>query len=230
MNSTYLLLVNSIRQRGLIHAPVIQRNGELVVGECRLEACKRLGWTNIAVQYIDELDPTHLRAVELEENIRRRNIEWKEECLAVKELHDMHRAEDPSWSMEDTGKTLGMTNSSTHERIQVARELLNGNSRVVAAPRLSTATGIIRRTAERAKTAATVALTEAINPPTEASPIITADFREWAKTYTGPKFNFIHCDFPYGIGADKFVQGAAPTHGGYEDDEDTYYNLIAVPS
>lgn len=218
-------LADSIRQRGLIHAPVIQRNGELVVGECRLEACKRLGWTNIAVQYIDELDPTHFRAVELEENIRRKNIEWKEECLAVKELHDMHRAEDPTWSVEDTGKTLGMSVMLASDRLNVARELLNGNERVVEAPRLSTARGIIRRTAERAKTAASVALTEAINPPTEASPIIIADFREWAKTYTGPKFNFIHCDFPYGIGADKFVQGAASTHGGYDDSADNYLAL-----
>jgi ParB-like chromosome segregation protein Spo0J len=221
-------LSDSIHKSGLIHPPVIQRSLELVVGECRVAACRRLGWTNIPIQYIDELDPAALRVVELEENIRRKAVEWKDECLAVKELHDMHRAEDPTWSETDTGKTLGFSQVSISERLTVARELLNGNQRVMEAPRLSTARGIVSRAASRAKTAASVALTEAINPPTKASPIITADFREWAKTYTGPKFNFIHCDFPYGIGADKFVQGAAPTHGGYDDSEQLYWQLCST--
>ena len=39
--------------------------------------------------------------------------------------------------------------------------------------------------------------------PTSEIPIITADFTEWAPTYTGQKFAFIHCDFPYGINTDK---------------------------
>ena len=30
-------------------------------------------------------------------------------------------------------------------------------------------------------------------------------------------FNFIHCDFPYGINADGFDQGSAAEMGGYED-------------
>ena len=30
-------------------------------------------------------------------------------------------------------------------------------------------------------------------------PVIAANFLEWAPMYTGPRFNLIHCDFPYGI-------------------------------
>ena len=32
-----------------------------------------------------------------------------------------------------------------------------------------------------------------------ALPIIQGDFRTWAPGYSGPRFNLIHCDFPYGI-------------------------------
>ena len=32
-----------------------------------------------------------------------------------------------------------------------------------------------------------------------ALPVMQANFLEWASTYTGPRFNLIHCDFPYGI-------------------------------
>lgn len=223
-----LSLSDSISKRGLIHPPVITRDNVLVVGECRVAAVSRLGWTNIPVQYIDELDNTALRAVELEENVRRKNLEWREECLAVKEYHDLRRAEEPVWRQEDTGQELNYSNQRVAELIKVASEILKGNERVIAAPRLSTAIGINRRAEDRAKGAASVALTEAFGAPAKAEPdpILTADFREWAKTYDGSKFNFIHCDFPYGIGADKFVQGAAATHGGYDDSESTYHDLI----
>lgn len=219
-------LTESIRKRGLIHPPVLSRDGTLVVGECRVEAARNLGWTHIPIQYIDELDDRVLRAVELEENVRRKNLEWKEECLAVKEYHDLKKAEENSWTTEDTGTELGYSRQRAEECISVAQEILNGNSRVIAAPRLSTARGIVRRAIDRAKSSALVSIAETIAPRTEADPILTADFLKWAPAYTGPKFNFIHCDFPYGIGADKFVQGAAPIHGGYDDTEDTYFTLV----
>lgn len=222
-------LADSISKRGLIHPPIIDRNSILVVGECRLEAVRRLGWTSIPVQYIDELDPTNLRAVELEENVRRKNLEWREECLAVKEYHDLRRAEEPDWRVDFTGEELGFSRDAIEDRLNVAKELLSGNTRVTEAPKFSTAKGIIRRANERAQATASVALTEAFGAvPKEPDSILTADFREWAPAYSGPKFNFIHCDFPYGIGADKFVQGAAPTHGGYKDDEESYWELCST--
>ena len=220
-------LADSINKRGLIHPPVLSRDGTLVVGECRVEAVRALGWTHIPIQYIDELDNRMLRAVELEENVRRKNLEWKEECLAVKEYHDLKKAEEDSWTAEDTGKELGYSDPRIRECLAVAREILNGNERVIAAPRMSTARGIVRRATDRAKSSALVAVAESITPASDTSPILTIDFCEWAPSYTGPKFNFIHCDFPYGIGADKFVQGSAPTHGGYSDTADTYFNLIS---
>lgn len=57
--------------------------------------------------------------------------------------------------------------------------------------------------------------------------IINADFCEWAKTYTGDKFNFLHCDFPYGIDTDKRQQGnKVAIYGGYEDTSENYWRLV----
>ncbi len=224
-------LASSIAKRGLIHPPVIQRTGELVVGECRLQAARDLGWTHIPVQFTDELDPQHLRSIELEENLRRKNLDWPDECAAVREIHSLRKMEDPSHTLEDTGKELGYSGMRIQQILAVAKGLVEGDdvtkARIKASANMSKASGVARRAAERAKTSSLIGITEAINPPDpSADPIITTDFREWAPTYTGPKFNFIHCDFPYGIGADKFVQGGAPTHGGYADDEGTYWSLV----
>lgn len=58
-------------------------------------------------------------------------------------------------------------------------------------------------------------------------PFIHADFNLWvAEPWRGPKFNFIHCDFPYGINYDKHGKGAADKFGGYEDTAEVYYALL----
>lgn len=62
-----------------------------------------------------------------------------------------------------------------------------------------------------------------ITPPEES--ILNQDFVEFASTYSGPKFNLIHCDFPYGIDLDKSEQAKTASYGGYDDSEETYWKL-----
>lgn len=223
-------LADSIRRLGLINPIVISRANELVAGECRLSACALLGWTHIPGQYTDEVDAAHLRAIELEENIKRQALPWEDECRAILEFHNLHVAEEPTWNQVSTSKALGIDPSTVTNKIQVAKELIKGNSKVLAAPRFSTAKGIVSRAESRAQEQAIESLRGGKKPsaPDDESPILTADFLEWSKTYTGPKFNFVHCDFPFGIGADKNQQGGAvETHGGYNDTEEHYWNLCS---
>lgn len=58
--------------------------------------------------------------------------------------------------------------------------------------------------------------------------ILNADFFEFVKTYSGPAFNFLHLDFPYGIRHDKSQAGNTAQYGTYEDTEDLYKNLCQV--
>jgi hypothetical protein len=58
---------------------------------------------------------------------------------------------------------------------------------------------------------------------------LNEDFREWVKAYDGDKFNFIHCDFPYGANTDKRHQGTGPLiKGGYDDSPEVYWELLDV--
>lgn len=222
------VLADSIKRVGLIHPVVIRRDDNtLVAGERRLEACRSLGHTHINAQFLDELDELTAHAVELEENIKREALPWPDECKAVAEFHRLQSMRETDWSQEKTATALGLNQSDVSEKIKVARELESGNALVVNAPRLSTAKGIVRRAESRKADAEALAIIAptTIEPERPSGPIINADFNEWAPAYTGPKFNFIHCDFPYGINADKFNQGAASLHGGYADTEDTYWRL-----
>lgn len=62
--------------------------------------------------------------------------------------------------------------------------------------------------------------------------IVQASFLDWAPTYSGPKFNLIHCDFPYGVELFSGPQGRGSEAGtagglvGYEDSVKTYWSLL----
>lgn len=222
-------LKDSIRRLGLIHPIVIDSENRLVAGECRLTACTELGWTHINTQSVEDLSPAALAEIELEENIKRNDLPWEDQCRAVKQYHELRSANETEWSSEKTAEALGITRRHTDRLLAVSRALAEGNKLVAAAPRLSTAIGIVQRAESRKADAELESIGATSGPKDEPeSPIECADFLQWTTTYDGPKFNFIHCDFPYGINADKFRQGAAATHGGYTDSEDHYWNLCAA--
>lgn len=222
------VLADSISRLGLIHPVVITRENVLVAGERRLVAVRSLGWTHISAQYVDEVDPVTLYAIELEENIKRKDLPWQDECLSILEYANLRKQNEPELSQADLAKSLGMSPENFRHRHQVAVEIKGGNEMVINAPKFSIARGIVHRTAERKDEEALLQLREIAKikvPEAPPDSILNTSFLDWAPNYRGPKFNFVHCDFPYGIGADKFNQGAAPAHGGYDDTEQDYWNL-----
>lgn len=218
-------LAESISRLGLLHPIVVTRSFELVAGERRLSACRQLGWTHIPFQFLDELDDSERQAVELEENLKRENLSWQDEVDALRRYHELRVSQDPSWTQDQTAEALGTSQTQVAIKIGVAKEMAKGNERIAAAPKLSTAAGIVKRSAERQKEAELVSFKAPLRS-TERAKIIQANFLEWVQTYDGSPFNLIHCDFPYGIGADSFDQGGAKTHGGYEDSAETYERLV----
>jgi len=59
--------------------------------------------------------------------------------------------------------------------------------------------------------------------------LINADFCQWAPLYTGEPFNFIHCDFPYGINFNTGEYTGTIENkllNDYDDSLDTYWRLL----
>jgi ParB/RepB/Spo0J family partition protein len=68
-------------------------------------------------------------------------------------------------------------------------------------------------------------------PKTSARVILHESFAHWAPKYSGPKFNLLHCDFPYGIKMFAGEQGAAQRNdSAYEDSPDVYWAMLEVLS
>ena len=217
-------LSKSIAGIGLINPLTIKKDGELIAGERRWNAIKLLGWTHVSVQFLEDLDELQLQLLELEENTKRAELPWQDQCAAVARYDKLQRQLHEDWTQSKTADQLGISQKTVSQQIAVAEQLESGNDRVANAPRYSIARGIVSREAERKRTSI---IEEAVPDLVEkVAPILNADFHEWSKTYDGPKFNFIHCDFPYGVSADKHHQGASASFGGYDDSESVYWLLL----
>ena len=212
----------------MINPIVISRSGELVAGERRMAAVRSLGWNEAPVQFVEDLSPAELHLIELEENICRIDLPWQDQCRAIEDYHRLKRQGDPTWSQEDTARSLGKTQAEISQRLGVAKALAEGDEKVIQADKYSVARNHLRRAQDRRTSAEIEKILYPSSQTGEAKdvPILNADFLEWFKSYDGPRFNFIHCDFPYGINADKHAQGASARFGGYADTEGTHWSLI----
>lgn len=245
-------LAKSIETIGLINPPVVDENLRLIAGERRLTACRDiLGWTMIPVQFAEDCSEAELQLIELEENVKRTDLTWQDQCRAVNNYHKLRLADDTAWTASKTAKALGMRDMDVSDRRAIAEALDKGQKLVVDADRYSTARNIVKRNQARAKDSEINSI--GYTPSTDldedvedfeadldnldfeldieevvtiSSPFANIDFTEWAKDYSGVKFNFIHCDFPYGVNANKHALGASKEFGGYEDTPEVYWQLI----
>ena len=243
-------LADSIKRNGLINPIVITRDGVLVAGERRLTACRSLGWTSIPVQFTDDLSSDALYLLELEENIKRKDLSWQDEVKAVAHYHQLRAETEEGWTQAATAKELGVTNATISNKLLVAGHM--NDPAVAEAQRFSVALGLVNRKIERAKvleidklagghaTAPVVDMPEleVDIPPIKVDDITPspirfgcADFCEWVEgKMTGGPFNFIHCDFPYGVEYGErgtaYSKEKAQVVDAYDDSFSTYEKLL----
>lgn len=98
-------LVESIKERGLMHAPVIREEGAnlvLVAGERRLRAIEEIFELGGAFKYdgvsfttsvpyvtLGELNELDAEEAELDENLKRKDLTWQEHAAAMQKLHNL---------------------------------------------------------------------------------------------------------------------------------------------
>ena len=135
-------LAESIEQVGLLNPITVTDWGVLVAGLHRLEACKKLGWTEISCNVIKENDA---ELAEIDENLIRNELTTMErgELLARrKEIYEERHPETkigntverqevkrndfalpPSFSADTAAKT-GLTPRSIQQEVQIAKNIV----------------------------------------------------------------------------------------------------------
>jgi ParB/RepB/Spo0J family partition protein len=290
--------VASVRANGVLEPLIVERTTRrLVAGERRLTAAIECG-IHVPVRWLDELNANELKKIELEENVKRQDLNWRDQVRAYGELYALYAQE-----AEAAGEPWGFAQGAT--RFAIAPQHMSRVLRVYAnldSPRIADATsylhaiGILQRFAERKASAIVAEITASgsrlfsLTPPTPgtnghapntptphvpsetygsgnsitdgsgagsgawslaslaniggtdsistlppppatsspppapaldpARPITTASFLDFAPTYAGEPFTFVHCDFPYGVNtADSLIES-------YDNDGKIYWALL----
>ena len=104
-------LANSIKEYGLLHPIVVDAHYNLIAGGRRLLACERIGMKEIETKMLGEISERELRVLELEENIRRKDLTALEksknlvELAEIKEQELREKAEKEVLSESDTNSS-----------------------------------------------------------------------------------------------------------------------------
>lgn len=251
----------SLQRNGLINPIVVERDTLiLVAGERRLTAMRELGWTETHVRFAEDATTIDLQILELEENLKRKDLEWHEDCKATARIHELFCQQDKDWTLGETASALGITIATVSYKIKITAEIENGNAHLKEATQMRQARNILIRKEQRAAAKDLEALLD-VAPPIEipergqeqravastSSPVqeldgtkapvkqtlvsppadvICKSFLDWAPSYSGPKFNFVHCDFPYGVNLFTGGKFTPAQEGTYDDSKDVYFALL----
>lgn len=257
-------LITSILDRGLLHAPVVREEGDeivLVAGERRFRAISELQELGGAFLYnnsvvpiglipvvtLGELSELEAEEAELDENLRRKDLTWKEQAEATQRLHNLRQKQNTAareraaveglpapapHTVADTAKELqgrseGSYQDAVRKELIVAKHL--DNPLIAKAKSTDEAFKILKRDEERKKNielAATVGATfhAGLHKILHGSCLtLMADLalRE--------SFDVILTDPPYGMGADDFSDGAGRLTGiehHYDDSYESWQTLM----
>lgn len=239
-------LAEDIKLNGLIHAPQVDENNNLVAGWCRTQAIKTLdkpyfyGGAEIAPGFIP-VTRTHKKEerdifrIELMENLRRKNLSPIDEAKAITRLHKYFEEQaQGAWTKEDTGKELDTLRAEppreTNARLKEVSESIliapyENDPDVQKATSRREAVSIVKKKMEQNLTST---LGQFLTPTNDEFTIIQGDCLQVLKTLESGSFAGIVCDPPYGIGADDFGEQAMKGGHKYEDTSDLAYEIAAA--
>lgn len=239
-------LADSIKDVGLIHAPVVNElSGRLIAGERRLKALALIKgeykygndtylYPDIPVHLIAREDENLLFKIELEENLRRVNLTPMEEAAAIAKLHKVRTSAKPDQTMRDTAQevvALVGKKPTSHDETRVADALLidqfKDDPEVQAAAKVS-----MRKAGKVARKKMEIDFLRALDyGEQEANPnpmfhVYPGDCMEIMKDFEDEYFDILLFDPPYGINADKFGEQAMDLGHQYKDDNAGALDLI----
>ena len=164
-------------------------------------------------------------SAELSENLRRKDLTWQEHADAVARLHryktkvaELAQSVEPSSPAHTVAKTAealygrgdGSYQDKTRKEILLASHL--DNPVIAKAKSAEEAFKLLKADAVRQQNIAS-ALRVGASFTSSSHTVLNVDCISWMQSYSGPRFDVILTDPPYGMGADAFGDAAGKLTG-----------------
>lgn len=261
-------LRNSIETTRLIQAPVLRKAEDsslvLVAGERRLRAMRDIWALGGKVKYedvvleegmvpyslISDLSPLEAEEAELDENLKRKDLTWQEQCVAVSRLHKLRQAQalaavaadpitkltgaapaDTLHTINNTAKELygrsdGAYRDSVRTDLILAKHLTN--PAVVKAKDAKEAFKILKK-AEESQRNADLAVAVGKTFSTADHTMLRGDCCNLLRGEAfQARYDVICTDPPYGMGADDFGDGNGRLSNSEHHYDDSYEHWLAL--
>lgn len=161
-------LAESIKNLGPIMPILIDENNNLIDGGCRYSAYELLGELEVPVVRRDKISADDLRMLEVEANLRRKEMKWQEVAIGIYMVHK-RKTEDTAkrnkankardqWGTRATGSLMRVSHAHVADCLIVAEYLYRGDKEILEASSMETAQKILLSRKENAAVAAKAAL------------------------------------------------------------------------
>jgi ParB-like chromosome segregation protein Spo0J len=232
-------LAESIKAKGQIHPIRIDKDFNLIAGGRRVAACVL---ANVKVQAIirENTSELELRELELEENLRRKDLTWQEKVQALADLtalkqkiHGLPKCgkSEVGWSMGDTAELADVTTPVVFEAVHMAKAI-EAFPELASAKNFSDAEKRLKKIEEKLLISELMKRKKATGT-FEAfmadEHFIVRDAFEGMKTLPDGCINFANVDTPYGVDlkSQKKIQSGTRTDDDYiEWDKDQYSDMF----
>ncbi len=221
-------LAQSLMTFGQLQPVIIDSSKELIAGFRRFTAAQLNGWTQIWAVTPDDLDVDMLlaREIELEENIRRKQMTWHEEQRAIVEIGRLRKERDPAWGQAQTAQVANISQN----RVSEAETLVK---MMDLFPELKEAKNKSQAMSwAKAKSSNIVRIMDVQSKPAQYKSIEErlwlGDSTELIRGVPDESINAIITDPPFGINFDERKTGSIGSLTDYEDGEESYLRLLAM--
>jgi DNA modification methylase len=255
-------LTNSIKEFGLIQPIVLGEDStnmmRLIAGGRRFTALKRLGITRLehGVHWVfrdennrSEAGKLRLQAIEIEENIRRKDLTWQEQVLGkqmlletMQKIHGESIVGRPTRAESRTGETqgfgvrklaamLGESPATTSQDLQLARamqnmpklNLANSDTKGSAFRKLGIVGAVVSMQKAASVQRANTSAADAADPNSTQNlwSLYEGDFKSNVSRIESESVDLVYTDLPFGVGLSEMSKHGASGVVAYQDDRES---------
>lgn len=222
-------LAQSLLQFGQLQPIVVDDNNELIAGFRRMSATQQNGQLDILAIRRRNVDELMAKEMELEENLARKDMTWRERNRGLAELDRIRRERNPNWTQVQTAVAAGGKTSQRDVSEAVRMEKMIG-----LFPELAQAKSLNKAKAlAEAKVGHVERILHVKNAPEQFAGIEErfwlGDSVQRIKEIPDESFHLVLTDPPFGINAENRTAGGTVSDtSAYADDEDLYEYLLTM--
>lgn len=113
----------SIRATGVIQPIVVRQVPTeglvLIAGERRLTAAMEVGLASVPVRVMYNISDEEAEVIELEENIKRKELHWRDHVRSVGRIHALYKAKHEGWTIGQTCSAIALSQAQFHKILRV---------------------------------------------------------------------------------------------------------------